>query len=71
MRATDPRPEVAEQVRSLGGEFLAVEVEQEASTDGYAKATSEDYDRRAAEIYSEQAADVDRHAARLSLTNPW
>ncbi len=59
VRATDPRPEVADQVRSLGGEFLAVEVEQEASADGYAKATSEDYDRRAAEIYSEQAADVD------------
>ncbi|MEU6647344.1 Re/Si-specific NAD(P)(+) transhydrogenase subunit alpha [Saccharomonospora sp. NPDC046836] len=59
VRATDPRPEVAEQVRSLGGEFLAVEVEQEASTDGYAKATSEAYDRRAAEIYAEQAADVD------------
>ena len=59
VRATDPRPEVADQVRSLGGEFLAVEVEQEASADGCAKATSEDYDRRAAEIYSEQAADVD------------
>ncbi|MFE5535791.1 Re/Si-specific NAD(P)(+) transhydrogenase subunit alpha [Streptomyces sp. NPDC056492] len=59
VRATDPRPEVAEQVRSLGGEFLAVEVEQAASTDGYAKATSQEYDRRAAEIYSEQAADVD------------
>ncbi|MFK0046219.1 Re/Si-specific NAD(P)(+) transhydrogenase subunit alpha [Streptomyces sp. NPDC090741] len=59
VRATDPRPEVAEQVRSLGGEFLGVEVEQAAGTDGYAKATSEEYDRRAAEIYSEQAADVD------------
>ena len=59
VRATDPRPEVADQVRSLGGEYLAVEVEQEASSDGYAKQTSEDYDRRAAEIYSEQAADVD------------
>ncbi|MEV8614265.1 Re/Si-specific NAD(P)(+) transhydrogenase subunit alpha [Amycolatopsis sp. NPDC051373] len=59
VRATDPRPEVADQVRSLGGEYLAVEVEQEASTDGYAKATSEAYDKRAAEIYSEQAADVD------------
>jgi H+-translocating NAD(P) transhydrogenase subunit alpha len=59
VKATDPRPEVGDQVRSLGGEFLAVEVEQEVSTDGYAKATSEDYDRRAAEIYSEQAADVD------------
>jgi NAD(P) transhydrogenase subunit alpha len=59
VRATDPRPEVADQVRSLGGEYLAVEVEQEASTDGYAKQTSEEYNRRAAEIYSEQAADVD------------
>ena len=59
VRATDPRPEVADQVKSLGGEFLAVDVEVEQSTDGYAKATSEDYDRRAAEIYSEQAADVD------------
>ncbi|GAA1950666.1 Re/Si-specific NAD(P)(+) transhydrogenase subunit alpha [Kitasatospora viridis] len=59
VRATDPRPEVADQVRSLGGEYLAVEVAQEASTDGYAKATSADYDRAAAELYHEQAADVD------------
>jgi NAD(P) transhydrogenase subunit alpha len=59
VRATDPRPEVADQVRSLGGHFLAVDVEQQASTDGYARATSEDYDRRAAELYAEQAADVD------------
>lgn len=59
VRATDPRPEAADQVKSIGGEYLLVDVEQEASNDGYAKATSEDYDRRAAEIYSEQAADVD------------
>ncbi|HKT57908.1 MAG TPA: Re/Si-specific NAD(P)(+) transhydrogenase subunit alpha [Microbacterium sp.] len=59
VRATDPRPEVADQVRSIGGEYLAVDVQVEQSTDGYAKATSEAYDRRAAEIYSEQAADVD------------
>ncbi|MCD0483391.1 Re/Si-specific NAD(P)(+) transhydrogenase subunit alpha [Streptacidiphilus sp. ASG 303] len=59
VRATDPRPEVADQVRSLGAEFLAVEVEQEASADGYAKATSADYDRRAEALYAEQAADVD------------
>ncbi|MFB9835406.1 hypothetical protein [Actinoallomurus acaciae] len=45
VRATDPRPEVADQVRSLGGEFPAVEVEQKASGDGYARATSEGYDR--------------------------
>jgi len=59
VRATDPRPEVADQVKSLGGEFLAVEVNQEVGSDGYAKATSADYDRRAAEIYAEQAAEVD------------
>ena len=60
VRATDPRPEVADQVKSIGGEYLAVEVEEKmVSSDGYAKATSEAYDRRAAEIYSEQAADVD------------
>lgn len=60
VRATDPRPEVADQVKSVGGEYLAVEVaEQMVSTDGYAKATSADYDARAAEIYSEQALDVD------------
>ncbi|WP_395244974.1 Re/Si-specific NAD(P)(+) transhydrogenase subunit alpha [Agromyces sp. MMS24-K17] len=59
VRATDPRPEVADQVKSIGGEYLKVEVAVEQSTDGYAKATSEAYDRRAAEIYSEQARDVD------------
>ncbi|MDA4894692.1 MULTISPECIES: Re/Si-specific NAD(P)(+) transhydrogenase subunit alpha [unclassified Microbacterium] len=59
VRATDPRPEVADQVSSIGGTYLPVDVEVEKSTDGYAKATSEDYDRRAAEIYTEQAADVD------------
>ena len=59
VRATDPRAEVADQVASIGGEYIAVDVEQEQSTDGYAKATSQDYDRRAAEIYSEQAAEVD------------
>jgi NAD(P) transhydrogenase subunit alpha len=60
VRATDPRPEVADQVRSIGGEYVAVEVEEQmTSSDGYAKATSEAYDRRAAEIYSEQAREVD------------
>ncbi|KAF2416461.1 Re/Si-specific NAD(P)(+) transhydrogenase subunit alpha [Microbacterium sp. B35-30] len=62
VRATDPRPEVADQVASIGGQFVEVVVPDEAkqvSADGYAKATSEAYDRRAAEIYSEQAADVD------------
>ena len=62
VRATDPRPEVADQVKSIGGEYLPVEVPEEekvVSTDGYAKATSEAYDRAAAKLYSDQAADVD------------
>ncbi|GAA1787146.1 Re/Si-specific NAD(P)(+) transhydrogenase subunit alpha [Pseudarthrobacter sulfonivorans] len=60
VRATDPRPEVADQVKSIGGTYLKVEVAEEMkSSDGYAKATSEAYNARAAEIYTEQAADVD------------
>lgn len=59
VRATDPRPEVAEQVRSLGGEFLSVGAEQQVSTDGYARETSEEYNRRAAELYAAQAPEVD------------
>ena len=60
VRATDPRPEVADQVKSIGGTYLKVEVEEEMkSSDGYAKATSEAYNRRAAEIYTEQAREVD------------
>lgn len=59
VRATDPRPEVAEQVASLGGEYLAVGTAPEASTDGYARPTPADYDRAAAQLYHEQARDVD------------
>ena len=59
VRATDARPEVAEQVQSMGGEFLTVKAEQQVSTDGYAKETSEDFNRAAAALYAEQAKDVD------------
>jgi NAD(P) transhydrogenase subunit alpha len=60
VRATDVRPEVAEQVRSLGGEYVAVPAgEQEVSADGYAREMGEDFNRRAAEMYAEQATDVD------------
>ncbi len=62
VRAFDARPEVGEQVESMGAQFLRVErteAEAEASSDGYAKATSEDFDRRAAELYATQAAEVD------------
>ena len=59
VRATDPRPEVAEQVRSLGGEFLTVRAEQEAGTDGYARVTSAEYDRLAERLYAERSAEAD------------
>jgi proton-translocating NAD(P)+ transhydrogenase subunit alpha len=54
------RPEVAEQVRSLGGEYVAVPAgEQEVSADGYAREMGEDFNRRAAQMYAEQVPDVD------------
>ena len=62
VRATDPRPEVADQVQSIGGTYLDVIVpdeQKEVSTDGYAKATSAAYDAATAQLYSDQAADVD------------
>lgn len=60
VRATDPRPEVADQVGSIGGEYLPIDVGEEMeSADGYAKATSEDYDRAAEALYAQQAKDVD------------
>jgi NAD(P) transhydrogenase subunit alpha len=60
VRATDVRPEVAEQIRSLGGEYVAVPAgEGEVSSDGYAREMGEDFNRRAAEMYAEQAPDVD------------
>ena len=60
VRATDPRPEVAEQVGSMGAQFLSVQdTPAQASSDGYAKETSADYDAKAAQLYAEQAKDVD------------
>jgi NAD(P) transhydrogenase subunit alpha len=59
VRATDLRAEVAEQVASMGGEFLAVQAEQQKSTDGYAKEASADYAAAAARLYAEQCKDVD------------
>ncbi|MDF2091018.1 Re/Si-specific NAD(P)(+) transhydrogenase subunit alpha [Knoellia sp. 3-2P3] len=61
VRAFDARPEVAEQVESMGAEFLRIEgLEQEGpSATGYAKEMGEDFNRRAAELYAEQAGDVD------------
>ncbi|GAA1876952.1 Re/Si-specific NAD(P)(+) transhydrogenase subunit alpha [Actinomadura bangladeshensis] len=61
VRATDPRPEVADQVRSLGGDYLAVAEPEpdDAPGTGYAKEMSDDYNVRAAALYAEQCRDVD------------
>lgn len=60
VRATDPRPEVADQVKSMGGEYLSIESpEAEVSATGYAKEMGEDYKAREAHLYAEQAKDVD------------
>ena len=66
VRATDARAEVAEQVESMGADFLTVRAadtadagEAAASSDGYAKEMGDDYNARAAELYAEQAPDVD------------
>ncbi|MGY1680904.1 Re/Si-specific NAD(P)(+) transhydrogenase subunit alpha [Geodermatophilus sp. SYSU D01176] len=61
VRATDVRPEVAEQIASMGGEYVGVPADepQAGGGTGYASVTSADYDRRAAEMYAEQVREVD------------
>ena len=68
VRAFDTRPEVKEQIESMGAEFLEVnyvektveETEASATTNtGYAKTMSEGYQAAQAEMMAEQAKDVD------------
>jgi NAD(P) transhydrogenase subunit alpha len=60
VRATDPRPEVADQIKSLGGEYLSIESpDAEVSATGYAKEMGDDYKAREAQLYADQAKDVD------------
>ena len=60
VKATDPRPEVADQVKSLGGEYVSVDpAAAEVSATGYAKEMGEDYKAREAQLYAELASDVD------------
>ncbi|MDO6706982.1 Re/Si-specific NAD(P)(+) transhydrogenase subunit alpha [Photobacterium sp. 1_MG-2023] len=60
VRAFDVRPEVKEQVESMGAEFLEVAFKEDTSTgDGYAKEMSDDFNRAAERLYAEQAEDVD------------
>ena len=56
--ATDVRPEVADQVESLGGTFVEIPVKQE-SADGYAKALDEEQQKLTLAVYTEQCAKSD------------
>ncbi len=60
VRANDTRAEVADQVVSLGGEFVKVNYEEEGSGGGgYAKVMSEGFLQAQREMYAQQAREVD------------
>ena len=64
VEATDVRPVVKEQVQSLGGTFIEVEMTEEEkakaeTAGGYATEMSEDYKRRQAELIAERVKEAD------------
>jgi NAD(P) transhydrogenase subunit alpha len=60
VRANDTRAEVADQVKSLGGEFVRVDYEEEGSGGGgYAKVMSEGFQKAQREMYAREAKDAD------------
>ena len=60
VRANDTRPEVADQVVSMGGEFVAVDYQEEgAGVGGYAKVMSEGFQKAQRATFAQQAKDVD------------
>jgi len=60
VRAFDTRPEVKEQINSMGAEFLEVELEEESgSGDGYAKVMSKAFIEAEMALFAEQAKEVD------------
>ena len=60
VRANDTRAEVADQVTSLGGEFVKVDYEEEGSGGGgYAKVMSEGFQQAQREMYAREAKDAD------------
>jgi NAD(P) transhydrogenase subunit alpha len=60
VRANDTRAEVADQVKSLGGEFVKVDYEEEGGGGGgYAKVMSEGFQQAQREMYAKQAKEVD------------
>ncbi len=60
VRAFDTRPEVKEQIESMGAEFLELDFEEESgSGDGYAKVMSEAFIKAEMALFAEQAKEVD------------
>jgi NAD(P) transhydrogenase subunit alpha len=60
VRAFDTRMEVKEQVESMGGQFLTVEIEEDgAGTGGYAKQMSKEFIEAEMALFMEQAKEVD------------
>lgn len=60
VRANDTRAEVADQVVSLGGEFVKVDYEEEGSGGGgYAKVMSEGFQQAQREMYAREAKEAD------------
>jgi NAD(P) transhydrogenase subunit alpha len=60
VRANDTRAEVADQVKSLGGEFVQVDYDEEGSGGGgYAKVMSEGFQQAQRAMYAQQAKDAD------------
>ncbi len=60
VRAFDTRPEVKEQVESMGAEFLQLNFEEEGSgTGGYAKVMSQEFIDAEMKLFAEQAQEVD------------
>ncbi|WP_028357803.1 Re/Si-specific NAD(P)(+) transhydrogenase subunit alpha [Brackiella oedipodis] len=60
VRAFDTRPEVAEQINSMGAEFLEVDLKEEQDTsDGYAKQMSQAFIDAEMALFREQAQEVD------------
>ena len=60
VRAFDTRPEVKEQVESMGGEFLMLDFEEDGSGQGgYARVMSDEFIKAELALFSEQAREVD------------
>jgi NAD(P) transhydrogenase subunit alpha len=60
VRANDTRAEVADQVKSMGGEFVKVDYAEEGSGGGgYARVMSEGFQKAQREMYAKQAREVD------------